>query len=229
MKPQENWIKIIHLLSDVVIYDTYSFEQFLKKLLKLILNIVPVDSCLIYFYDREEKRLILVASKKSHTQLIGNVSLKENEGITGWVASHEKTVSLSKEAYKDKRFKAFEELPEDKFEAFLSVPILDKEGTIGVINLQHKEVYNFSADQIKALEAIVRIIASAFQDTFLTRKVGKLESKLQERKIIEKAKGILMREKKINEDVAFQLLRSESMKKRKTMKDIAEAVLLVYG
>lgn len=229
MKHHENWIKIIHLLSDVVVYDAYNFEQFLKKLLKLILNIVPVDSCLIYFYDPVDKKLVLIASKKQHALLLGNVTLKKDEGITGWVASHEKTVSIKKEAYKDKRFKALEELPEDKFEAFLSVPILAKEGVIGVINLQHKEMYDFTAEQIKALEAIVRIVASAFENTLLTRKIGKLETKLEERKIIEKAKGILMKEKKLNEAEAFELLRSEAMRKRKTMKDIAEAVLLVYG
>lgn len=229
MKNQENWIKIIHLLSDVVVYDAYNFEQFLKKLIKLILNIVPVDSCLIYFFDREEKKLILIASKKPHARLIGNVTLEKNEGITGWVATHEKTVVLTKEAYKDKRFKAFDELPEDTFEAFLSIPILDKEGVVGVINLQHKERYEFSKDQIKAVEAIVRIISSAFQDTVLNRTIGKLETKIEERKLIEKAKGILMKEKQMNESEAFRLLRNESMKKRKSMKDISEAVLLVYG
>lgn len=228
MQKQESWLKIVNLLADLVVFDSYDFEQFLKKLIKLILNIVPVDSCLVYFYDREEKKLILIASKKPHEKLMGKLSMKKGEGITGWVAAHEKAVVLKKEAYKDARFKSFEELPEDKFEAFLSVPIVDKEGMVGVMNLQNKDVYDFSKEQVKAIEAIVKIVASAFEKIVLERKVGKLEDKLEERIIIEKAKGVLMKKKKMTEHAAYELLRSEAMKKRKTMKDIAEAVLLVY-
>jgi AmiR/NasT family two-component response regulator len=38
-----------------------------------------------------------------------------------------------------------------------------------------------------------------------------------------------MKEKKISENEAFQLIRKEAMRKRKTMKEIAEAMLLVFG
>lgn len=228
MQKQESWVKIINLLSELVVFDSYDFEQFLKKLIKLILKIIPVSSCLIYFYDREEKKLILIASKKPHQNLMGKLSMKEGEGITGWVATHGKTVVLKKQAYKDKRFKSFDELPEDTFEAFLSLPIVDKEGVVGVMNLQNKEEYNFSKEHIKALEAIVKIVSSAFEKVLLERKVGKLEDKLEERIVIEKAKGLLMKKQKISERAAYELIRTEAMKKRKTMREMAEAVLLVY-
>lgn len=228
MHKHESWVKIINLLSDLVVFDSYDFEQFLKKLIKLILNIVPVDSCLIYFYDREEKKLILIASKKPHAKLMGKLTMKKGEGITGWVAAHEKAVILKKQAYKDARFKNFEELPEDTFEAFMSVPIIDKEGIVGVMNLQNKKEYDFSKDQVHAIEAIVKIVASAFEKIILQRKVGRLEDKLEERITIEKAKGLLMKQKKMSEHAAYELIRQEAMKKRKSMKEIAEAILLVY-
>ena len=129
-------------------------QEFLNKLIKLILKIIPVESCLIYFYDREKKELILVASKKPHEKLMGKIKLRWGEGITGWVAAHKKTAALTKEAYKDNRFKFFEELPEDRFEAFLSVPIIDREGVVGVINLQNKTAFilNFFQSLKKTLK-----------------------------------------------------------------------------
>jgi signal transduction protein with GAF and PtsI domain len=120
-------------------------------------------------------------------------------------------------------------LPEDKYEAFLSVPIIDREGVVGVINLQNKKPFWFTTDQIKTMEAMVQIIASAFEKVILQRKVGYLQNKLDERKAIEKAKGLLMKFKKIAENDAYKLLRDEAMKKRKTMKEIADAVILVWG
>ncbi len=221
--------EVVNLLSQLTVFESYNFELFLKKLIKLLIKIIPVDSCLIYFYDRDKKEFILIGSKKSKKKLIGKITIKRGEGITGWTALHRQTVFLTKKAYLDKRFKFFKELPEDKYEAFLSVPIIDKRGAMGVINLQNKTPYIFSSEQVKLAEAIVKIIATAFEGVVLGRKVGYLENKLEERKLIEKAKGVLMREKNISEDAAYNLIRKEAMAKRKTMKDVAEAVLLVWS
>ena len=155
-----SWSEIVDLLSELVVFESYDFQQFLKKLIKLLTKFIPVDACLIYFYDREHKQLILVGSKQSHKKLLGKIMLKTGEGITGWVAMHKKKVVLSKNAYRDERFKFFKELPEDLYEAFLSVPIIDKQGVVGVINLQNKVPYEFSEEQIKTVEAIVKIISS---------------------------------------------------------------------
>lgn len=225
---KEPVLDIVTLLADLVVFNSYSFDEFLTKLIKLITGIIPVNSCLIYFYDRQHKQLILCGSKKSHNELMGKIYMEKGEGITGWVAEHKQTVVLKKEAYTDPRFKHFEELPEDKYEAFLSVPIVDKEGVVGVVNLQHRAPYGFSDQQIQLIEAVVKIISSAFENIMLERKVGHLEDKLEERKIVERAKGLLMKKIQISEKQAFTMIRTESMKKRKTMKEIAEAVILLY-
>ncbi len=228
MSTQTSWVQIVNLLSQLVVFESYDFREFLKKLIILLTKLISVDSCLIYFYDKHTKELILVGSKKSHTELMGKITMKKGEGITGWVVVHKKTVRLTKKAYEDERFKTFENLPEDTYEAFLSVPILDKEGVVGVINLQNKKPYAFSSEQVKTVEAIVKIVASAFEKIVLDRKVDDLEQKLEERKTVERAKGVLMKKNKMTEREAYQMMQREAMKKRKTMKEIAEAVLLIY-
>ena len=227
MEKQAPWFTIINLLSDLVVFNHYNFNEFLQKLIKVVNQVIPVDSCLIYFYDRDHKELILVGSKKRHDELLGHITMRKGEGITGWVVEHAKTVALKKEAYKDPRFKFFKELPEDKFEGFLSVPILDESGVVGVINLQSKLPYSFSNTQVQSLEAIVKIISAAFAKITLERKIGRLEDKLKERQIVEEAKGILMKVRSLSENDAYHFLRKEAMTKRKTIKEIAEAVILV--
>lgn len=222
-------VEIITLLSGLIVFDSYEFNQFLKRLIKLITKIVPVDSCLIYFYDRDTSELTLIGSKQSHPKLLGKISMKKGEGITGWVAENQKPVVLKKAAYKDRRFKYFEELPEDTYEAFMSVPIVDKKGIIGVVNIQNKDPYPFSKEQIKTVDLIVKVIASAFEKVVLQRRIDDLEHKLEERKAVEKAKGVLMKKQGLGENEAYSLIRKEAMKKRKSMKEIANAVLLLYS
>ena len=220
--------EIINLLAELTVFNQYDFPEFLSRFIKIVIHIIPADSCLIYFFDKETKQLTLVGSKKPHENAVGNITMHEGEGITGWVALHQQTVAIEEKAYDDPRFKAFKQLPEDKFESFLSVPIVDESGVVGVINFQNKSPQSFSKEQIHTIDSLVKIIATAFATTVLSRKITKLENQLEERKLIEKAKGVLMKSRHISEEEAFRLIRSEAMNKRKSMKEIAEAILLVW-
>jgi Signal transduction protein containing GAF and PtsI domains len=219
--------KIATILSDLIVFDRLSLDQFLNKIIKLINKIIDVDSCFIYLY--QSKKLTLFASKKSHKNLLGKITLKEGEGITGWVAEHKKTVAIKEKAYLDPRFKFFKELPEDRYEAFLSVPIIDKQGLVGVINLQNKKPKVFSKKEKQMIEIFASIIASGLRKVILQEKLGFLEEKLEERKIVEKAKGILMKKENLTEEEAYKKMQKEAMKKRKKLKEIAEAVILLWG
>jgi len=219
--------QIATILSDLVVFDRLSLDQFLDKIIKLINKIIDVDSCFIYLY--QNKKLTLFASKKPHQNLLGKITLKEGEGITGWVAEHKKTVAIKEKAYLDPRFKFFKELPEDRYEAFLSVPIIDKQGLVGVINLQNKKPKVFSKKEKQMVEIFASVIASGLRKVILQEKLGFLEEKLEERKIVEKAKGILMKKENLTEEEAYKRMQKEAMKKRKRLKEIAEAVILLWG
>jgi uroporphyrinogen-III synthase len=223
----KNLLQTINLLADLIVFDRLNLDQFLKKIIKLINKIIEVDSCFIYLY--QNKKLTLFASKKPHKNLLGKIVLKKGEGITGWVAEHKKTVAIKEKAYLDPRFKFFKELPEDRYEAFLSVPIIDKQGLVGVINLQNKKPRIFSKRERQMVEIFASVIASGLRKVILQDTVGFLEEKLEERKIVEKAKGILMKKESLTEEEAYQKMQKEAMKKRKKLKEIAEAVILVWG
>jgi uroporphyrinogen-III synthase len=53
-----------------------------------------------------------------------------------------------------------------------------------------------------------------------------LASQLQTRKILERAKGILQRDLKVSEEEAYLMLQKQSRQRRKSMREIAEAVIL---
>ena len=60
----------------------------------------------------------------------------------------------------------------------------------------------------------------------LEQEVGSLQEKLETRKTVDRAKGILMSKRGMSEQDAFRWIQTQSMNSRKTMKEIAEAVIL---
>src|SRR6185295_19082597 len=114
-----------------------SFQAVLARVVDFAIALVKCDSCFIYVLEGNE--LILRASKNPHEEIVGRLKLRLGQGITGWVAEHREPVAVHQNASQDSRFQFFNELPEDRYEACLSVPIMSRGGLVGVINLQHRQ------------------------------------------------------------------------------------------
>jgi uroporphyrinogen-III synthase len=206
----------------------YSLEidELLRKIVDIAIDVTRGDSCLIYVFDHKKKELALRASKNPHADLFKKIKMRLGEGITGWVAKEKKAVAISCGANCDSRFKYFRSLPEDQFEAFLSVPIINRHGVCGVINVQHKTRHVHSKMEINLLSAIGKLVGGAVENALLIEESLALKEALEIRKVIEQAKGILMRKRKVDEDEAYRAIQKESMNSRKTLKEIAEVIIL---
>ena len=60
-------------------------------------------------------------------------------------------VAIGQQAYKDPRFRFFHDLPEDTFEAFLSVPVISRDEVVGVINVQHRRPHRYLGSEMEML------------------------------------------------------------------------------
>jgi AmiR/NasT family two-component response regulator len=68
--------------------------------------------------------------------------------------------------------------------------------------------------------------AICIENTELMVKTKVIQEELETRKLVERAKGILMKQHDLNEEEAFRRIRKASMDSRKTMRQVAEAILL---
>jgi uroporphyrinogen-III synthase len=170
--------------------------------------------------------LVLRASLNPKPLEIGNIKMKIGEGIAGWAAQKQKTIAVAKEAYKDKRFKFFNSLPEDKFEAILSVPIIYRDKILGVINVQHSKPKKYSKTEIVLFELVAKATGGAIDNALLFSEKEALKEALEIRKLIERAKGILMKDLNISEEEAYRLLHKKSMDKRLSLKEVANAIII---
>lgn len=138
----------------------------LQNIVDIVSEISKADSVFIYLFDSKKNALELKASKIPHTRILNKINLKLGEGITGWAAKENKPVSIPKKAYNDVRFKNFDILAEDKFESFLSIPIIHK-GITGVINVQHKAPYKHSLSLINLLTTIAKQVGGVIENARL--------------------------------------------------------------
>jgi uroporphyrinogen-III synthase len=196
----------------------------LGRVVNFVTASVRCDSCFVYVLD--EDTLVLRASKNPHPEVVDRLKLRVGEGITGWVAEHRQPVAVSSRASDDPRFAVFNELPEDRFEAFLSVPIVSRGKLVGVINVQHRRPHTHSTREIQLISMIGFLVGAEIELARLEDENSLLAERLETRKVVARAKGILQRDLGMSEEDAYLAIQRQSRQRRKTKKAIAEAIIL---
>jgi signal transduction protein with GAF and PtsI domain len=147
----EQQLRLFQKVSRFMVRDM-SLQEVLQGIVSLVVEFTQCDSCLVYLCDNDD--LVLCASNARHDAEIGRVRLKLNEGLTGWVARERRLLAISREAYRDPRFKYFGELPEDTYEAFLSSPVIARNRVVGVINVQHRQAHQHTGGEMEVLTTL---------------------------------------------------------------------------
>lgn len=161
LQPQDE-LTILRKIVDLTSSD-HELDGILSDVVNIVNEMTGADSVFIYLIDEDQGQLILMASKTPHDMELGKVYLNVGEGITGWVAQQNKPVAINENASKDSRFKNFDVLPEDLYEAFLSVPIQYKGKVIGVVNVQHKEPHDFAQNTVNLIDSIAKQVGGVIE------------------------------------------------------------------
>jgi uroporphyrinogen-III synthase len=200
------------------------FHAVLSRVVDFVSTLVQCDSCFVYVLEDDD--LVLRASKTPHPDVVDRLKLRVGQGITGWVAEHRTPVAVGSHAFDDPRFKTFNELPEDRYEAFLSVPVLSRGKLVGVINLQHRQPHSHTQREMQLISTIGFLVGAEIETARLEIENSQLSERLETRKVLDRAKGILQRDLGLTEEEAYLTIQRQSRQRRKTKKEIAEAIIL---
>jgi signal transduction protein with GAF and PtsI domain len=232
MEASTNQVSILHRISSIVSSEL-SLDEMLGEIIGLTSQVTGCDACLVYLIERESGEIVLRASQVPHAADLGILRMKMGEGVTGWVAEHKSVVALGSRASSDIRFKRFPALVEDTYEAFLSVPLVNKGDIIGIINVHHRDAHNHTPDEIALLTFVGEQMGTAISRSVLEDENARLLEEAQEakrqleiRKLVERAKGILQFRHNLTEEEAYLRLRNESRRLRRPMRELAEAIIL---
>ncbi len=203
----------------------WSLDEALALITRKTARVMDVDSCSIYLFDDGKRYLVLKATTGLATEAIGKARLKFGEGLTGHAAEIGKPVAAS-HASRDPRFKYLPETKESMFQSLLAVPLVSRDHVIGALNVQTREGREYSQDETELLSIIADVAAGVLEKAMLYEEVGGLKEALETRKLVERAKGILMKRHGISEQDAFARIQHQARSSRKAMREVAEAIIL---
>ncbi len=120
-----------------------SLHEALEVMVRLVAAAMEAEVCSVYLLDEREQRFILMASKGLNATAVGEVSLAKSEGLVGLVGQREEIINLD-DASSHPRFRYLPETGEERYNAFLGVPIMYRRKVMGVMVVQHHERRAFS-------------------------------------------------------------------------------------
>ncbi|MDD5355225.1 MAG: GAF domain-containing protein [Candidatus Omnitrophica bacterium] len=220
------YIDTLSKISKAITSDLY-LEDVLKLIVTLTANVMKTKICTLWLIDESTKELKIRATQAMSEEYLQDRSLKVGEGIVGLVAKERKPLVIA-DVLEDPRYKEKKLAKKEKLVSMLSTPMMVKDRVIGVVNCYTTTPYKFTKSDIDLLTTVANQAAVAIENTELIVKTKVIQEELEARKKIDRAKGILMKDNKLSEEEAYNLIRKSSMDKRLSMKDVAEAIILTH-
>ena len=181
--------------------------------------------CSLMLLNKSGKELEIKATQSVSENYNKKLNIKLGEGIAGIVAKYGKPITVL-DVRKDERYINREIAKKDKLCSLLSVPLIYKGSVMGVLNCYTAKPHRFNKNEINILMSIANQAAVVIENFRLVVESEVIKEELETRKVIEKAKGILMRKGSLTEEAAYNLIRKYSMDNRKSMREISEAIIL---
>ena len=221
------YLKQIEALSKVA--NLITSGLYLEELLRLIVNvtaeIMNSKICSLMLLDPENKELVIKATQSISEAYNKKANIKLGEGIAGTVAQNNKTMCVL-DVREDNSYMNRDIAKKERLCSLASVPLAVKGKVIGVINCYTSKKHKFTKSELDVLAALANQAAVAIENAELDLRARSAEEALTSRKLIERAKDILSQEVEILPTEAYRLIQKQSMDKRKSMREIAEAIIL---
>ena len=224
----QGYLKQIEALSKVanLITSGLYLEEVLKLIVQVTAEIMNSKICSLMLLDEEKKELVVKATQSISENYNKKPSIKLGQGIAGLVASENKPVCVL-DVRKDECYVNCDIAKKEGLCSLASLPMSVKGRVIGVLNVYTSKKHKFSKPELDVLTAVANQAAVAIENAELNLKARSAEEALVTRKIVERAKDVLSQEANILPTEAFRLIQKQSMDTRKTMREIAEAIILV--
>lgn len=222
--PYEEQIKALSKISKAIASDLY-LEDILRLVVVVTAQAMDSNICSLMLIDEKAKKLVIRATQSISEEYNKKPPLKIGEGIAGKVVKENKPI-IVKDVTKEKEYKYGDIAKKEGLCSLLCIPLAVKGKVIGVLNCYTASVHDFTETEIDILTSIANQAAVAIENTELMVKSRVIQEELENRKRMERAKGILMKEEGLTEEEAYLRLQRFSMDHRKTVREVAEAIIL---
>ncbi len=141
-------------------------DDFLHSAVSTVAWHMKAAVCSIYIYDDSTRMLTLRATQGLSPEAVGKVQLRLGQGIAGLALKELRSICAGC-ASKSPSFKSVDGIGEEKYEAFLAVPIRRQLTRVGVLVVQDSKVDYFDEADEKALKAIASQLGTVIENADL--------------------------------------------------------------
>jgi len=223
----DKYIKGLMDISRAITSDLY-LEDILKLIVMVTAKTTGVEVCSLWLIDesKEPPVIRLKASQAIDPNYIKDRSLRMDEGVVGYVVTHKRPL-IVKNVLEEPRFKEKEMAQKLGLVSMLGVPLeVQDNKIIGVLNCFTAQPHTFSETEINLITTVANQAALAIMNTELMVKTKVIEEELETRKLVERAKEVLMTRRNKTGEEAYRWMQRRSMTTRQPMRRVAEAILL---
>jgi len=211
------------------ISEAVTSDLYLDDILKLIVNVTAQAMgskiCSLLLLDKEGRELAVRATQSVSESYNKKHNIKLGEGIAGAVVKTGEPITVA-DVRQDERYINRSIAKKEKLCSLLCVPLVFKGRIIGALNSYTSKLHKFTRHEINILKSVANQAAIVIENFRLVVESKVIKEELESRKVIERAKGILMKRNGLSEDEAYRRIRKYSMDSRKSMREIAEALLV---
>ncbi|MCX5687824.1 MAG: GAF and ANTAR domain-containing protein [Candidatus Omnitrophica bacterium] len=219
-------IEAISKISKAISSDLY-LEDILKLIVTVTAEVMNSRICSLMLLDEKKQNLNIRATQSISEEYINKKPLARGEGVA-WKAVLENKPITILDVTKELEYKYKDIAKKENLISLLCVPLAVKGKVIGVLNCYTSQPHKFTSTEINILTSVANQAAIAIENTELMVKTKVIQEELETRKVVERAKGILMRQEGLTEEDAFRRIQKYSMDHRKLMKEVAEAIIVAH-
>ena len=217
-------LKAISQISEAITSDLY-LEDILRLIVTVTAGLMHSKICSLMLLDQQKNELVIRATQSISPLYNKKPNIKVGEGIAGLVVKGKQPI-IASDVRKDPRYLNRDIAVKENLCSLLSVPLTVKGNAIGVFNLYTSKPHKFTDAEVKVLTAVANQAAIAIEHARLLVETEVVRDELATRKVVERAKGILMRQQSLSEEEAFRNIQKTSMDTHRSMREIAEAIIL---
>ncbi len=221
------YVKQIEAISKVA--NLITSGMYLEELLRLVVQVTAevmnskISSLMLL--DPDKKELVVKATQSISEAYNKKPNILLGEGIAGVVAKENKPICVL-DVKEDKRYLNQDVAKKENLCSLVCVPLAVKGRVIGVLNCYTSKKHKFSKHELDLLTALANQAALAIENAELDLRARSAEEALTTRKLVERAKDILSQDASITSSEAYRLIQKQSMDMRKSMREVAEAIIL---
>jgi phosphotransferase system enzyme I (PtsP) len=166
----------VRLLCDIselnwIFSGTDTIDAFLSRVVHMVAQHMEVDVCSIYMYEDATGDLVLRATYGLSADSVGTVRLGRGEGLTGLSVEEQRPVAAD-HASRHPRYRFFSGTDEEKYDAFLAVPITRGIYRIGALTIQRAAPLPFRDEDRTIMQAISSQLANIIENARLLQLKG---------------------------------------------------------